>query len=282
MKHLVGVDIGGTKMYLCARDGKEWIERRVSTGINCTKEYLKEQLEDFLDLLPFPIDAVGMAVPGLVTSDHFCERSDVVPALSGVDSVFFSDGKFPVFYLNDVRCAAVEEASHFPEDSVVAVLMAGTGIALSVSDHGHLLHGAGGFTGELGHCYVSTPQGYRTIDKLGGGAQILREAGCTATQLLEKLQNGDPQAVSIIQKAGESFGMALAMVISLYNPDAIVIGGGTTGYPGYLEAAKRTAQELSLTPSFAQCTFYPPHDPKRIVALGAMRYAVQKLCKKEK
>ena len=282
MKKIVGVDIGGTKMYLCAKNGEKWMERRVPTGIDCTGEYLREQLDRFLDTLPFPIDAVGMAVPGLVTSEHFCERSDVVPALSGVDSAFFSQGRFPVFYLNDVRCAAVEEASHFPEDSVVAVLMAGTGIALSVSEHGHLLHGHAGFSGELGHCYVSTPDGYRRIDELGGGAQILREAGCTAPQLLEQAQRGDIRALSIIRKAGEAFGMALAIVINLYNPDAIVVGGGAAGYPGYLETAKRTAQELSLTQSFAQCRFYTPHDPKRIVALGAMRYAGQKLYESRK
>ncbi len=277
MKHLVGVDIGGTKMYLCAKNGTDWIERRVPTGIACTKEYLREQMNDFLDRLPFPVDAVGMAVPGLVTSEHFCERSDVVPALSGVDSAFFSQGRFPVFYLNDVRCAAVEEASRFPEDSVVAVLMAGTGIALSVCEHGQLLHGHAGFSGELGHCYVGTPGGLRMIDELASGAQILREAGCTAPDLMERIQNGAETEISIIHRAGKAFGMALALVINLYNPDAIVIGGGTAGYPGYMEAAKQTAQELSLAQSFSQCRFYTPHDPKRIVALGAMRYAAQKL-----
>lgn len=277
MKHIVGIDIGGTKMYLCAKNGDTWMERRVPTGISCTKEYLKEQMDDFFSLLPFEIDAVGIAVPGLVTSDHFCERSDVVPALSGVDSTFFSQGRFPIFYLNDVRCAALEEASHFEKDSVVAVLMAGTGIALSVCERGHLLHGCGGFSGELGHCYVQTPNGYRMIDELCSGAQILREAGCSASDLIQRLEQGDTHLHSIIQKAGEAFGMALAMVINLYNPNAIVIGGGTSEYPGYLETAKRTAEDLALAPSYARCSFYSPHDPKRIVALGAMRHTQQKL-----
>lgn len=277
MKHVVGVDIGGTKMYLCVKDGQHWLERRVPTGISCTKEYLKEQLEDFLSTLPFSVDAVGMAVPGLVTSDHFCERSDVVPALSRVDASFFSEGRFPVRYLNDVRCAAVEEASYYPEDSVVAVLMAGTGIALSVSEKGHLLHGFGGFSGELGHCYVGTDRGYRMIDEECSGAEILRRAHCTAQEFWHRLERGEEQARAIIEQTGEAFGMALAMVINLYNPNVIVIGGGTAGYPGYLDAAKRTAEKLALAPSFAQCRFCEPHDLKRIVALGAMRYAGQAL-----
>lgn len=277
MKQIVGVDIGGTKMYLCARDGERWIERRVPTGIDCTREYLKQQLEEFISSLPFAVDAVGMAVPGLVTSDRFCERSDVVPALSGVDASFFAQGRFPVRYLNDVRCAAVEEASHYSSDSVVAVLMAGTGIALSVSERGHLLHGSGGFSGELGHCYVGTAQGYRMIDELCSGAEILRRAHCAAPEFLERLQNREEEAYAIVKQAGEAFGMALAMVINLYNPDVIVIGGGTAGYPGYLDAAKQAAEKLALAPSFAKCRFCRPKDPTRIVALGAIRYAAQAL-----
>ncbi|GIP38414.1 glucokinase [Paenibacillus sp. J31TS4] len=273
MNKFVGVDIGGTKMMLVAEHEGEWIEHRTPTGHDrCTLAGLKEELDRFLDRLPYEPDGVGIGLVGLVAGTDRVAFSDM-KALDGATAAYFSDGRFPVRLLNDVKAATMAEAAHYPDARTLAVIMAGTGVAMGVVADGKLLGGASGWSGELGYTMFPTDAGTQKLDHLAGGAAILRQAGMDVETFLASLERGDEKAEGIIDRAGYYFGLTLTNVLHLYNPDRIVIGGSAASYKGYLDKALAVAQELTLKEHWAACTIVPARDPRRIVALGAREFA---------
>ncbi|NLI89449.1 MAG: ROK family protein [Epulopiscium sp.] len=268
-KQAVGVDIGGTKMYMLAEYEGEYIERTVPTGIDCSRDYIKGQLDDFIVGLPFEVEMVGMALPGLVEGDNRLNISDVLPRLNGVESSYFGQGRFPVKFINDVKAATLTEANNHKEANTVATIMVGTGIAAGLAVEGKLFRGSQGFAGEMGWAYIPHGSGLERLDNLASGAAILEKAGCAASELNELLKTGDKMAKSIIDEAGYYFGVGLGLIIQFYNPDVIVVGGTTSTYPGYMEIAKETAKSCSLPQLFDNCLITKPQDIKRMVAKWA-------------
>lgn len=271
-KRTVGVDIGGTKMHMLAEFNGQYIERTVPTGIDCTKSYIKKQLDEFIDELPFEVEGVGIALPGLVNNGNILQSSDVLPGLNGVESSYFSQGRFPVKFINDVKAATLTEAANHKESHTVAVVMVGTGIAAGVAIEGKLLEGGQGFAGEIGYAYIPYGQEIERFDNLSSGAAVLEKARCTAEVLIERLNAGCEEAKQIIEEAGYYFGIALGLMIQFYNPDVIIVGGSTSTYPGYMEIAKETAKKCTLPELFDHCSIIPPKDMKRIVAKWGLLY----------
>ena len=270
MERLVGVDIGGTKMLMLCPTEEGYIEKKVPTGRDCPPHRLKAELDDFLSGLPFVPAGGGLAIPGLVEGDHTVQISNVVPLLAGITGAYFGAGRFPVRFLNDVKAAVLAEAANYAPDAGVAVIMAGTGIALGVSDKGRIIAGSHGFAGELGFSVTGTPEGVRTFDQLAGGGPLLRQAGCTPQELHDRLAGGDGESAALIERAGLYFGLAMTNVMHLFNPDVLVVGGSTSTYAGYMEKALETADAHTLPDIRRCCTVTRPKDMGRIVALGAL------------
>lgn len=253
MTNYVGVDIGCTKMYLCTMVDNHYAEKKVPTGLDCPKELIKAELEAFLNELPFVPDGIGIAIPGLVKDDYIVEFSDM-SYLTGLTVDYFSEGRFPVRFINDVNAATVCEISNHPNSDTLAVIMAGSGVAIGVYSKGKIITGAHGFAGELGYCVIQTEDGPTVLDDVSGGIGILRLAQCDASTLLSRLEHNEASAIDLIAKAGHYFGLALTNIIHLFNPDTIVIGGGTSTYKGYLEHALSTASQYTLTDMYNACT----------------------------
>ncbi len=205
MEHLVGVDIGGTKMRLCTRgtDGR-YLEKQIPTGKQFSAAQVKSLLQDFLEGLPFPVDGVGVAVPGLISQNREVIRCDAIPGLAGMTDGFLSDGKVPVRFLNDLRCAALAEAANYPDDFLVAVVLAGSGTALGIVDRGRLLMGRG-FAGELGYTCMAAENGrIFPVDDMSGGNALLRRTGVSLDIFLTRIRQGDPDALQEVRRAGFS------------------------------------------------------------------------------
>ena len=271
MEQLVGIDIGGTKMLMCAPCGDGYRERRILTGRDCPPERILQEWETFLQELPYRPRGVGVAIPGLVDGNRV-QLSDVLPLLAGVTTEDFGKGRFPVTFLNDVKAAVLAEAAQYPADKTVAVIMSGTGIALGVCQNRIPFEGGRGFAGELGYSVTDTPDGIQPFCRLAGGAALLKKAGCSPEELWRRLQSDDKEAQGLIREAGRYFGIAMTNVIHLFNPDVLVVGGSTATYPGYLEAAQEAVNAYTLEDFRTSCLIAHPHDEKRIVALGAMEH----------
>lgn len=274
---IVGIDIGGTKMHLLAHHNGQRYEARVPTGRACTPTQLLVAIDEFIATLPFTPRGLGMAVPGLVEGDHTIVMSNPIPALAGVTADFFGRGRYSVRFLNDVAAAAVAESVVHGYAHTLLVILIGTYIGMGVCVNRRLLLGSHGWGNDLGFHVINTADGVQRVNDVCGGAALLQAAGCDAEAFTERLASGDPSTTALIDKAATLFGYALSNALHLYNPDVVVIGGGTAQYSGYYETALAAARQWTLPPHFDCCTFTRPADPVRIAALGAMAFGEQGL-----
>ena len=74
----------------------------------------------------------------------------------------------------------------------------------------------------------------------------------TSHDIFEAYGNGDPFAIGIIKQCVEFWGMAVANLVSLFNPEMIIFGGGVFGpalplLPSIYEESRKWAQPVGIT-----------------------------------
>ena len=131
-------------------------------------------------------------------------------------------------------------------------LAVGTGIGAGILVDGRVLHGAQGIAGAIGWlaldrpfrpeyascgCFESHASGEgiaRAANEVLAGRQGYRGPLCaaaevTAHDVFAAYEQGDEVAKEVVAQAIEFWGMASANLISLFNPEKIVFGGGVFG-----------------------------------------------------
>lgn len=263
--YLIGVDLGGTttKIGFFTRDGilvrKYEIPTRTSSGGEMIIEDICESIEltlRGLGIAKNEVIGVGIGVPGAVKNEAYVEPCVNLNAWGGFDaaSAFSKELGFPVKVGNDANVAALGEMWKGGGEGSKNLLFVtlGTGVGAGIIVDGKLLCGTHGAAGEIGHMkvnphetetcgcgkngcleqYVSATGLVNSCHKLLSGSNVrtslhnLREITCEAVFCAAK--DGDDVAKQLLEKWGKVFGMALANVSSVYDPEIIVVGGGVS------------------------------------------------------
>jgi predicted NBD/HSP70 family sugar kinase len=202
-------------------------------------------LQDLLDELgrsTGDVVAIGVGLPGPVEHETGIPISPpIMPGWDRFDVMGYLRTSFdvPVVVDNDVNVMAVGERLSAPDDEAnVLVVKIATGIGAGVIAGGHLVRGADGAAGDIGH--IQVPGGterYCRCGQLGccesiasgsGIAQTLTEMGIEAAgtdDVVRLVRGGDLDATRIVRDAGRTIGRVLAACICVLNPGLIVIGG---------------------------------------------------------
>jgi N-acetylglucosamine kinase len=132
-------------------------------------------------------------------------------------------------------------------------LILGTGVGSGIVVDGRVLHGLHGIAGEWGHnpmrdeatpCYCGR---FGCVETVISGPALERffesRAGRRATlvEIDRRASNGDTAATETINRLVAKFGEAIAPVINILDPDAIVIGGGVGNVSRLYSDATRAA-----------------------------------------
>ncbi|MCC6493867.1 MAG: ROK family protein [Pirellulales bacterium] len=153
-------------------------------------------------------------------------------------------------------------------------LAVGTGIGAGILAGGQVLRGVGGVAGAIGWLALDRPfsPDYATcgcfeLHASGAGLAhaalrllhdradyqgVLRTApSLAAREVFDAYQAGDPLAHDVLRQAVEFWGMAVANLVSLFNPEKIIFGGGVFGpavqfLPAIAAEARRWAQPISV------------------------------------
>jgi predicted NBD/HSP70 family sugar kinase len=152
---------------------------------------------------------------------------------------------YPVRLANDANCFAVAEAlmgavpDALPKAEVVFGVIMGTGVGGGWVVRGKVLNGRQGIAGEWGHNFLDESGGPcycgRTgcVETVFSGPALERFYEKNAGQRLKlrdivaRAEAGtDPIAEQTMQRLIHFFGKAMAVVINIMDPDAVVIGGG--------------------------------------------------------
>ncbi|MDH4618936.1 ROK family protein [Brevibacillus sp. AY1] len=284
MRHVIGLDVGGTTMKGAVMDetGRILDTAVRETGRVGSLEPLLIRMADLVGELrassAVSIEAVGVGFPGpfdgkkgvsIHSPNLNLHQLDVRTPLATLIGL-------PLAMENDLRTAAWGEAVFGAGKGLrhLAFISIGTGIGLGSIVHGQLLRGGGGLSGELGHitvpgqtvvCNCGKQGCVETVASATGIVRIARERltqamhaipdeakmlplwqrvsgdpqKITAWDVAEAAQLGDPIATAVWREVGEVTGWAISLVLNLFNPQLVVIGGGVSQAGEWLLAPVR-------------------------------------------
>jgi fructokinase len=248
----IGIDLGGTKIEGLALDdaGSERARRRVATpagGYRATVEAIAALVLD-LEHATGSAATVGIGIPGAVSPATGLVKNANSTCLIGraLDRDLAEALARPVRLANDANCFALSEATDGSAAGrpVVFGVILGTGVGGGVVVDGRVLTGPNAIAGEWGHNPLPAPRD----DERPGIACYCGRAGCietflsgpgfsadhrsrtgqslNATEIAMLAESGNTAARASMECYEDRLARALASVINLLDPDAIVLGGG--------------------------------------------------------
>ncbi len=239
---LVGLDLGGSRIKAVALtpEGTRHWSRRVTFQENRPLEWsrrIRELTEAIDDSGEGTVVSLGLAAPGLVAED---DRSiwHMPGRLRGLERLNWSErlGR-PVKVLNDAQAALLGESWMGAAQGLanVVFLTLGTGVGGAAMVDGNMLRGVLGRAGHLGHMCLDAdgpPDICRTpgsLEQVIGNCSIRQRSGgrfADTLDLIQAMRAGDRQARFLWLKSVRLLSCGLVSLINLFDPEAIVIGGG--------------------------------------------------------
>jgi len=253
----IGIDLGGTKTEGVLVDEQfQVIERkRVPTNQNNGYESILNIIKDLISDLKEKNNektSIGVCTPGALSKESGLIKNSNTQCLIGKDLKNDLEKilEQEISIENDANCFALAEArlgAAKNHDTVFGVIM-GTGVGGGLVIDGKIHTGRTNIAGEWGHHCI----------KPNGNECYCGRKGCVETYIsgpaLEKkwnqLTNQNASVPDIIKNSQENayktwkneflenFGLSLANVIDIIDPDAIVLGGGLSNIPFLYDEGK--------------------------------------------
>ncbi len=286
---VLAIDLGGTKLATAvfSPDGEIIMKNKLPLAKKESAEVGKmitTEVEKILQIQKATgevINSIGISVPGICRQEDGTvwvpniPGWDAYPLLEEVQSVAAG---IPVTIDNDRACYILGESwkGNAKGCSDAIFLAVGTGIGAGILINGNILRGANDIAGAIGWmalekpynhnykdcgCFESTASGegiakltrsilQNTTDYTGMLIQTSAEE-ITAHNVFQAYDENDTIAREVVQHCIESWGMAIANLVSLFNPKKIILGGGVFGpaikfIPAICIEAKKWAQPVGM------------------------------------
>jgi glucokinase len=282
----IGVDLGGTKMLIgvLSEAGTDplYEQREASTGQTEDElvELLVREVSEARDAHP-EVTAVGLGIPATIDHDDGIAVAAVNLPLSdlAIRDIVSERVGLPVFVDNDGNVAAYAEYLYGAAKGMphMVMLTVGTGIGGGLVLNGEIYRGSTGAGAELGHiviqadgppCQGNCPN-HGCVEALASGTALGREGRATAESspdsalgkvlaaggkvdgkaVTEAALAGDEVAIGLFDLIGGRLGVACSSLANIFQPNAIVVGGGVIAAGDLLlEPARREVRERALNP----------------------------------
>lgn len=265
-KYSIGIDLGGTKILIGLVEkesgkvvshikkktkkekGPENIVRKMVEGV---EELLEESGESFTE-----ISSIGIGSAGQID-----RKNGIIIGAPNLDcynlnlkEILQNKFNIPVFVANDVEVATIGEQKFGAGKGCAdfVCVFVGTGIGSAIVKNGHIIYGATGTAGELGHIIVDLNgrpcacgahgclEAYASrsaIETRIEGALKKGRKSCiseyleegkaiTSSMIRKSIEREDELVSQCVSEASEYLSGGLASVINLINPELIILGGG--------------------------------------------------------
>ena len=279
----IGVDLGGTKLAAAAfTAGGELLQRETTPLADRRGSAVGALIAAQIGKLAehHTLDGAGVCVPGLYRAsrgtvwapnipgwDDYPLRDELSSAL-GRDVGLTIDSDRAAYILGESWRGGAAGA----RDAIF--LAVGTGIGAGILTAGRVLRGHGDVAGAIGWLGLDRPYAPRyknhgCFEDQASGPGLVRvardllddpryrgplreQAGALDTgALFAAHEQDDPIAIQVLDNAIELWGMAAANLVSLFNPEILVFGGGVFGPAARFldrirDEARRWAQPLAI------------------------------------
>ena len=264
---VIGIDLGGTKLATAVFTGDGKVLRkdivplrgRVGRAIGrLISARVKESLAK-AGKQNLRVEAIGICVPGIVNQqtgrvwapnipgwEDYPLRAEIISSLKDQDICIVVDNDRAACILGEVWHGAARGSRN------AIFLAVGTGIGAGILVDGQVLRGAQDIAGAIGWLGLSRPlhpvyEGCGDFEYHASGAGLAKVAASlvsqmpdyggllrrkrelTAHDVFDAYDAGDPVASHVLHTAVEYWGMASANLVSLFNPEKIIFGGGVFG-----------------------------------------------------
>ena len=287
---LLGIDLGGTKVagalfneqgiillrktvFLAGQAGHD--AGKLVTGL------ISDMMSDAVDA-GLKVDSIGISVPGISNMTTGTVWAPNIPGWSDYPLLAEAReiaGEIPVLIDSDRACHILGEVwkgnAKGCRDAVF--LAVGTGIGAGIIVNGEVLRGNNDIAGAIGWMALDRPyngkyKGCGCFEYHASGVGLVRIARelmsrerkltairgemdpekLTARDIFVAYESGDSVASEVIGQAIEYWGMAVANLVSLFNPEKIILGGGIFGPAAKFineirNEASKWAQPVSIT-----------------------------------
>lgn len=237
--------------------------------INLIKNYIDKH-----DSYKKKLIGIGLNIPGRINPNtghnynhfNFNEEplSEIMSEQLGITTVIENDSKAMVL-------GEFSNADAGNEKNAILINL-DYGIGMGILIDGKIYHGKSGFSGELGHipvfdneiichcgkkgCLETEASGIALLrkfkQKIQAGSTSLAYDGSksieeiTLNNIIEAAKNEDTLCIEILEELGEKLGKAIAIVINIFNPETVILGGTLSETGEYLRfSAKSTLNRLS-------------------------------------
>ena len=276
---VAAVDMGATHVNIALADFSAKIIEETSFPFDikqgpqvCLAE-VRRILQELLDRYGISISeimAVGVGVPGPVIKDAGMVMSP--PIMPGWDrfpirQTLEEAWGCPVSLNNDAELGALGEWAYGAGrgEKNLAFIKVGSGIGAGLIINQQIYGGTTGSAGEIGHITIEengplcTCGNHGCMEAFAGGNAIAIQArkmvqpgkrtllsnipleNITAREVAESARRGDLPSQEIIMRAGTFIGIPIAGVVNLFNPSAVIIGGGVAQAGDLLTTSIRQA-----------------------------------------
>ena len=290
-KYVVGVDLGGTKIYTALVDleGNIIKEKTVETLAHEGEQAVMGRIIDTINYVIDGTDkdlikSIGIGSPG---------------PLDVKNGIIIENSNLPTYLDNDANVATLGEfmfgAGKGTENMVF--ITASTGIGGGAVLNGKLFRGSTGNALEVGHMTVAT-EGPRCgcgnlgcAEALGSGTAIGKRAkeavlsnvvtslknyeNVTAKEVFKEAANGDRVAKNILNTSLTYLGIAVANTITNFDPEKVVVGGGVVnGGDIVIDTIRNVVEERCMAAFVENCTIEKAVLGGKAGVLGAAALAI--------
>ena len=272
----LGIDLGGTKIegVVLSQDKSILARTRIPTPYDKNPEKAYRIILTSIGNLIEKLEAdtastcsIGIGTPGTISSLSGLMKNSNTVCLNGKSLLKDLEQHIgrKVRIANDANCFALSEALHGAGkdyDSVFGIIM-GTGVGGGIVINKQIHTGAMGIAGEWGHnplldhgpaCYcgrqgcvetlISGPGISADYERLGGAP------GSSPANIINYAECGNKLAINCIERFLTRFGRAVATVVNILDPHAIVLGGGVSNLNILYDRGRKAIEPHVFSDSF--------------------------------
>jgi fructokinase len=243
----IGIDLGGTKIegVVLDAENRPLFRQRLGTESAQGYDHILDRIAQIVEACRREAPAcatIGIGTPGATSSRDGTLKNSNTTCLNGrpLQEDLIERLGVPVVLENDANCFALAEAVAGAGRGAALVfgIILGTGVGGGIVYRGELWRGPQHLAGEWGHhaidpagpsCYC----GQRgCVETLIAGPAVEREyrqltgTALAMAEIVAAYRRGDAAATDVFLRFIDRFGRAVANLVDILDPEAIVLGGG--------------------------------------------------------
>lgn len=270
----IGIDIGGSSVkggiVEFRQLGTPFVAEKISLSNNeRTFKEVKSNVVEIIKRLRISdktITCIGISTTGSVTENAIVRNAGLFSEYRNVcwNEIITKEisSEIKSWTINDGQAFTLAEYELMtPKPTSLANFVVGTGIGGGLVFYDKIWTGNTGTSGALGHIKIANHSDVICSCRNQGCVEAFASARAieflwqksgkndTFNNIAQFAKNGDLTAIELIMQAGKSLGIGIANVISIFEPEVIIIGGGVitalenNGDNIYFSEAVKSARE---------------------------------------